>query len=108
MIPAASASASAPGPGPLAARPLRSPAAPALPDRLQAAATALEASFLKEMLTAAGLGRAPGLGGGFGGGGAGEEQFSSFLVEAQAQRIAEAGGIGLARSIVAAMERSHG
>lgn len=63
--------------------------------RLRDAAVRLEAGFLKEMLVSAGLGRAPsGLGGG-----AGEEQFSSFLLDEQALRLAEAGGIGLAESL---------
>ena len=68
--------------------------------RLREAATALEASFLKEMLQAAGLGRVPGMSGG-----AGEEQFASFLLDAQARRMAEAGGVGLASAIMASMER---
>lgn len=64
-------------------------------DDLQQAATALEASFLAEMLRGAGLsGRA----GAFGGG-AGEDQFTSFLVEEQARRLAAAGGLGLAETI---------
>lgn len=63
--------------------------------RLRDAAERLEAGFLKEMLSAAGLGRAPaGLGGG-----AGEDQFSSFLLEEQALRLAKAGGIGLAEAL---------
>ena len=72
--------------------------------RLRAAATRLEATFLKEMLAAAGLDRAaPGLSGG-----AGEEQFSSFLLEAQAQRLAEGGGIGLAESLYKALKARDG
>jgi Rod binding domain-containing protein len=71
--------------------------------RLREAAVGLEASFLKEMLGAAGLGRVPGLGGG-----PGEEQFASFLLDAQARRMAEAGGIGLASSIMAALQRQAG
>lgn len=60
---------------------------------------ALEAHFLAEMLKSAGL---HDNGGAFGGG-AGEEQFASFLRHAQAERIAAAGGIGLAESFYQAM-----
>ena len=59
------------------------------------AARALEASFLAEMLGAAGLGDTRAA---FGGG-PGEDAFGSFLVRAQAEGMAEAGGIGLAESI---------
>lgn len=86
------------------------PAAGAPPgpaDRLRAAAVALEAGFLKQMLEAAGLGRPPSLGGGLGRG-EGEAQFASFLLDAQARRIAEAGGIGLAEHIVRSLERRDG
>ena len=55
----------------------------------------LEASFLSEMLKSAGLGQAPDS---FGGG-TGEEQFSSFLRDAQAKSMVKSGGIGLAHSI---------
>lgn len=79
--------------------------APPAPDtdrdaRLRHAALRLEAGFLKEMLEGAGLGRAPaGLGGG-----AGEDQFASFLLDAQALRLARAGGIGLAESLFEALK----
>ena len=73
--------------------------------RLRAAADALEAGFLAEMLTAAGLGKTSG---GFGGG-VGEEHFASFLVQAQAEEIVRAGGIGLSESLFAALaERRTG
>jgi flagellar protein FlgJ len=62
---------------------------------LMKAAQSLEASFLSEMLTAAGLGQSRQ---GFGGG-AGEDQFSSFLVQEQASAIVQAGGIGLSEMI---------
>ena len=63
----------------------------------------LEAGFIAEMLRHAGLQANPGA---FGGG-AGEEQFASFMREAQAQAIVEAGGIGLARQVFDALvERS--
>jgi Rod binding domain-containing protein len=80
-----------------AAAPATAPAAapPAPEAGLREAAQRLEAAFLKEMLAAAGLGRAPG---GWGGG-PGEEHFASFLLEAQAQALARAGGVGLAESL---------
>ena len=67
--------------------------------RLREAAEKLEASFLAEMLKSAGLSQSSG---GFGGG-AGEEQFSSFLIRAQADEIARAGGIGLAETLFNAL-----
>ena len=72
---------------------------------LQKAAQQLEATFLAEMLESAGLGAARG---GFGGG-TGEAQFASFLVQAQAEAMAEAGGIGLAETLFNALaERDSG
>lgn len=68
--------------------------------RLLDAARKLEASFLAEMLKSAGLGATRG---DFGGG-AGEEHFSSFLIDAQAREMVEAGGIGLAQSLFEAMK----
>lgn len=68
--------------------------------RLHEAAIALEASFLAEMLKSAGLGRTPES---FGGG-AGEDQFASFLVREQAMSMARAGGIGLAETIYNALK----
>jgi peptidoglycan hydrolase FlgJ len=68
--------------------------------RLMEAAKKLEAGFLAEMLRSAGLGASRGE---FGGG-AGEDHFSSFLVEQQAQQMVEAGGIGLAQSLFEAMK----
>ncbi|CUH86628.1 flagellar rod assembly protein/muramidase FlgJ [Phaeobacter sp. CECT 5382] len=72
-------------------------------DPLRDAAKQLEASFLTEMLKSAGLGKSRE---GLGGGGAGEEQFSSFLIRAQAEEMTEAGGIGLAESIYQALKES--
>ena len=70
---------------------------------LRRAAGQLEARFLAEMLKAAGLGDARES---FGGG-AGEDQFASFLREAQAGEMVKAGGIGLAESLYQALkERS--
>ena len=82
---------------------------PSLPSeqeaQLRQAAQDLEASFLSEMLKQARFGETRGA---FGGG-AGEEQFSSFLRMEHARQMAAAGGIGLAenlfRSLVA---RAHG
>jgi Rod binding domain-containing protein len=73
---------------------------PATPPRpvdaaLARAARDLEASFLSVMLKEAGVG-APRAS--FGGG-AGEEQFASFLTQAYAEGMAERGGIGLAEAI---------
>jgi Rod binding domain-containing protein len=63
--------------------------------QLWQAAKRLEASFLAEMLKSAGLG-APRQ---EFGGGPGEEQFGSFLRQAQADLMVEAGGIGLAEAL---------
>jgi Rod binding domain-containing protein len=59
------------------------------------AAQRLEASFLAEMLKSAGLGSSSSE---FGGG-AGEDQFSSFLIQEQAMQMVRAGGIGLTESL---------
>lgn len=67
---------------------------------LRGAAQKLEATFLAEMLKAAGLGESRS---GFGGG-TGEDQFSSFLVQAQAEEMVEAGGIGLAEALFDALK----
>ena len=77
-------------PGQVAHAPL-----PAAQERLMAVARELEASFLAEMLKSAGVGEARKA---FGGG-AGEDQFSSFLVRDYADATVQAGGIGLAESI---------
>jgi peptidoglycan hydrolase FlgJ len=68
-------------------------------ERLREASKELEAQFLSEMLRAAGFGKAQEA---FGGG-AGEEQFSSFLVHQHARALVERGGIGLAESLFAAL-----
>lgn len=80
------------------------PSAPTRDDRLREAALQLEASFLKEMLEEAGLGRVPSA---FGEG-EGETPFASVLLDAQAQRLARAGGIGLAESLFEAMKARQG
>lgn len=72
---------------------------------LREAARELEATFLAEMLKAAGLGTARDS---FGGG-AGEDQFASFLLREQARAMVKAGGIGLSESIYEALkERKNG
>jgi len=74
---------------------------------LRAAARKLEASFISEMLKAAGVGKPRDS---FGGG-AGEEGFSSFLTNAQAEKIVESGGFGLAEQIYGSLlqrEENHG
>lgn len=68
--------------------------------QLRDAAQKLEATFLAEMLKSAGLGTPSDS---FGGG-HGEDQFASFLREAQAEEMAEAGGIGLAEALFEAMK----
>ena len=84
---------------------LSSPAVPP-PQRdadLREAAIKLEASFLAEMLKSAGVGEARSSYGG----GAGEDQFGSFLVRAQAEEMARAGGIGLAESLYQALKEQE-
>ncbi|WP_422030089.1 rod-binding protein [Roseovarius sp.] len=73
--------------------------------RARKAAMALEASFLSEMLKAAGFGTQVST---FSGG-AGEDQFASFHREAIAERMVRAGGIGLAEHFFNAMtEKTDG
>ena len=67
---------------------------------LRQAARELEANFLAEMLKSAGVGKTPE---GFGGG-AGEDQFASFMRMEQARQMAEQGGIGLAESLYHALK----
>lgn len=67
---------------------------------LHAAALKLEATFLSEMLKSAGLGAPRDA---FGGG-HGEDQFASFLREAQANEMVSAGGIGLAEALFEALK----
>ncbi|WP_417250324.1 rod-binding protein [Celeribacter sp.] len=64
-------------------------------EKLRTASEKLEASFLAQMLKESGFGKTPD----FAGGGEGESQFTSFLIDAQAEKIVEAGGIGLAEQI---------
>jgi Rod binding domain-containing protein len=67
--------------------------------RAEDAARKLEATFLAEMLKAAGLGEQDSS---FSGG-AGEDQFASFHRQAVAERIAAAGGLGLAEHFLRSM-----
>lgn len=64
----------------------------------------LEATFLAEMLKSAGFGQARES---FGGG-QGEDQFSSFLVQEQATAMVEAGGIGLAENLFKSLKERDG
>ncbi len=68
-------------------------------DVLREKAEELETLFLSEMLSHAGLDSSDES---FSGG-IGEEQFSSFLREAQAREMVKAGGIGLAEALFRAM-----
>ena len=80
------------------------PAAPQPPGALRRSAEALESAFLAEMLKSAGAFRpAESFGGG-----AGEDQFTSFLADAQAQAMVARGGIGLADSIEHALRLRAG
>ena len=79
----------------------------ATPDQdkaMRSAAEELEATFLAEMLKPMGAGAARDS---FGGG-AGEEQFSSFLLQEESRAMVHAGGIGLAESIFQSMKKSTG
>ncbi len=67
--------------------------------KMRDAANKLEATFLSEMLKAAGFDKyAQGFGSGIG-----QDQFVSFLRDAQAEHMVEGGGIGLAESLFNAM-----
>ena len=66
---------------------------------LKQKAQEIEADFLSEMLSFAGL---EGASGPFGGG-IGEDQFSSFLRKEQAKNLVDRGGIGLAERLYQAL-----
>lgn len=70
---------------------------------LRAVARELEASFLAEMLKSAGLGKSRES---FGGG-EGENQFASFLVQEHAKALVDAGGIGLSEAIFEALKEKN-
>ena len=72
-------------------------------DPLRKAAMQLESAFLAEMLKSAGLGESRKTYGG----GSGEDQFSSFLIRAQADQMVKAGGIGLAESLYHSLKESQ-
>ena len=89
--------------------PVLPPLSPTVPpgrdEKLREAAQDLEATFLAEMLKSANFGKPRES---FGGG-AGEDQFSSFLRQAQAEEMVKAGGIGLAEQLFEALkERADG
>ncbi len=73
--------------------------APTVTSQIKAAAVELEATFLAEMLKSAGLGKTSQS---FGGG-AGEDQFASFLTQHQARQLARAGGVGLSEVLITSM-----
>jgi Rod binding domain-containing protein len=75
--------------------PIGAPGGQGRPD-LERAAGHLEAAFLAEMLKPMGAIQAPETLGG----GAGEQQFASFLVDEYARLIVASGGIGLSESII--------
>ncbi len=70
---------------------------------LRKTAEKLEASFLAEMLKSAGFGASRQE---FGGG-AGEDQFTSFLVQEHAMAMVRAGGIGLSETIYNALKEQE-
>jgi len=90
MIPPVFSSTASPAPG----------ASPPRDSELLARARELEGVFLSEMLRHTGVGKLPES---FGGG-AGEDQFASFLRDAQARAIVRQGGIGLAEHLFHALK----
>ena len=81
------------------AQPIR-PLPTAQEEALRSAANELEVNFLTEMLKSTGLGKTSES---FGGG-AGEDQFSSFLRQEQARAMVDAGGIGLSEAFFNALK----
>lgn len=73
-------------------------------DRLMQKAKELETAFLAEMLLFTGLGAASETMGG----GAGEEQFASFLRTEQARLMVDQGGVGLAEMIFESLKTKEG
>ena len=73
-------------------------------DRLMQKAKELETAFLAEMLSFTGLGAASETMGG----GAGEEQFASFLRTEQARLMVDQGGVGLAEMIFESLKTKEG
>ena len=73
--------------------------------KLRELSVKLEATFLAEMLKTAGFGKSRETMGG----GAGEEQFGSFLIQNHAQKLAESGGVGLSEHLFNALKgRANG
>ncbi len=85
---------------PASVPPIAATAPPTGDASLRDAAQKLEATFLAEMLKSAGFDADAGS---FGGG-IGEDQFSSYLRQAQAEEMVKAGGIGLAEALFNAMK----
>ncbi|WP_419555521.1 rod-binding protein [Pseudaestuariivita rosea] len=69
--------------------------------RLKEVAAQMETAFLSEMLKSAGLGTSRETLGG----GAGEDQFQSFLRQAQAEQMVKSGGIGLSEAIFESLKQ---
>ncbi|MEM8754816.1 MAG: rod-binding protein [Pseudomonadota bacterium] len=92
------------GVGPVAAEPRA--AAPAADDRdpLRETAKAFETAYLAEMLTHAGLSKPRKS---FGGG-AGEDAYASLLAREWAEKIVEAGGVGVAEKIYETLAAGSG
>ncbi len=82
-------------PGPNLATPTPTTGLPGPDAKLRQVASELEATFLSEMLKSAGVGESRSS---FGGG-AGEDQFASFLRNEQAREMVKAGGIGFAEAL---------
>ncbi len=78
--------------------------APPSDDRLMQKAKELETAFLAEMLSFTGLGATSETMGG----GAGEEQFASFLRSEQARLMVDQGGVGLAKTIFESLKAKEG
>lgn len=72
--------------------------------RIRQSAEALETAFLAEMLKTSGMIRPSEAQGG----GAGEDQFTSFLADAHARAIVARGGLGLANQIERVLLRQAG
>jgi Rod binding domain-containing protein len=77
-----------------------SPGGAASESRLRKAAEDLEASFIAEMLRAAGAEKTSGLG-------AEDSEFASFLLDARAREITRAGGLGLAEVLFESMVKNN-
>lgn len=87
------ATRAAPAPGPITK---------ARTEELRASAQAFEAAFLAEMFAHAGLAAARSEESGFGGG-VGEDAFASMLSRAWAEKMTEAGGVGLTERLFQAL-----